>query len=98
QLNLQCGTHVPNLIQEDCAFVSLFEFADAQLMRACEGSFNVAEKLAFEQRLRNSSAVDAHNLLVPSMAVKVNRLRDQLLAGARLTNYQHGSVGPGDVF
>ena len=63
---------------------------------AGEGAAHVPEQLRLEQRLRHRAAVERHQRPLAPQRVEVNRLRDQLLAGARLAGQQDRAVGPGD--
>src|SRR5687768_6188026 len=62
----------------------------------CEGSLFVTKKLRLEQRLGNRAAVERDERLVTARALLMHRARDQLLAGARLTQHQHGEARSGD--
>ena len=65
----------------------------AAIGRAGERALLVAEDLALEQRLRNRRAVDRDERKRRARAELVDRLRDQLLAGARLAGDQHRRAG-----
>ena len=60
---------------------------------AGERALLVAEQLGLEQRLRNRRAVDRDERAVGARAERVQRPREQLLAGAALAFEQHGRVG-----
>ena len=57
---------------------------------------DVAEQLALENVLAQRRAVERHERLLLPRAVLVDRLGDQLLAGAGLALDQHGGVGRRD--
>ena len=59
------------------------------LRGAGEGALLVAEQLALEQRLGQGGAVDRDERLAPPGREVVDRLGDQLLAGARFALDQH---------
>ncbi len=61
-----------------------------------ESPFLVAEQLAFEQRLGQGGAVDGDQGAAVLRGV-VDRLGDQLLAGAGLALDEHRALGPRDV-
>src|SRR6185436_20821852 len=58
-----------------------------------EGALFVAEDLALEQRLGNCRTVDGDKREAGARTELVNRLRDELLAGAGFAGDQHGSAG-----
>jgi hypothetical protein len=53
----------------------------------------VAEQLALEQLVGQRAAVDGDKRVIAARAVMVDRLGDQLLAGAALAAQQHGACG-----
>jgi hypothetical protein len=57
----------------------------------------VAEQLALQQRLRQRGAGDANERLAAARAVLVQRLREQLLAGAALAEQQHRRAARRDL-
>ncbi len=59
---------------------------------AGEGAFLVAEELALQQVVGHRGAVDRDHRLVLPVGEVVDRPRHQLLAGAGLTQDQHGGV------
>ena len=84
QLHLRRRHHLGDLVEKQRAAMRQLEHAGAAIVRAGEGPFLVAEDLALEQRLRDRGAVDRDERERLPRAQLVNRLRDQLLAGARL--------------
>src|SRR5439155_24937601 len=66
--------------------------------RARERAFLVAEDLAFEQRLGNCRAVDRDEGKARARAELMNRLRDELLACARLARDEDRSAGGRRLF
>ena len=98
QLGLQHQRDFADLVQEQRALVGQFE--DAPLLRARVGerAFFVAEQLAFEQRFRDGRAVDGDEGLGLAEALVVQRLGDQVLAGAVLAFEQDGGgLADGDA-
>ena len=79
-----------DLVEEQRPFVG--EFEDAALLRlgVGEGAFLVAEQFAFEQGFGNCRAVDGDERLGAAHAPVVQRLGDQVLAGAVLAFEQDG--------
>src|SRR5580704_1454845 len=82
QLGLQRRRNIPYLVQEKCAFVGHFETANLLRDGPCECSFLVAKELAFQKIQRDRRAVHSHKRPSGPRAKVVNRMRDQLLAGA----------------
>ena len=60
-----------------------------------ERPFLVAEQLALGQRLGNGRAVDRDERLIAAAAEIMDRLGDDLLAGAVFAQDQHGQIGVG---
>ena len=60
---------------------------------ASERALLVSEQLALEQARRHRRHVHPDERPVAPLAQVVDRVRDQLLAGARLSEEQHGAVG-----
>ena len=60
---------------------------------AGKGSALVSEELALEERVRQRRAVDGDKRPVRARAVRVNRVRDQLLPGPAFAAHQHRRVG-----
>ncbi len=65
--------------------------------RAGEGPLLMAEKLALEQRLGQRGTVDRDEWKLPARRGIVHGARDQLFAGARFAEDQHGADRLGDV-
>src|SRR5204863_5673599 len=84
QLRLRRRTHLADLVQEEAATVRQLELAELLLVRVGERALLVAEELALEQRLRDGGAVERDERLSGARAPIVDRLRDELLAGAAL--------------
>ena len=83
QLHLQVGRRGVDFVEEDRAGVGRFEAAGAVVDRAGERAADVAEELAFEQAFAQRAAVDADERPIAALAQLVDRVGDQLLAGAR---------------
>ena len=84
QLDLRRRHHLGDFVEEQRAAVRELEHAGPAIVRAGEGALLVTEDLALEQRLRNRRAVDGDERERRPRAQLVDRLRDELLAGARL--------------
>jgi hypothetical protein len=97
QLDLEIRGKVADLVEEDRAAVGPLEPAELALDGPGEGPLLVAEQLAFEQGLGQGRAVDLDERLVRPQAVVVDRVGDEVLAGAALAADQHGRVAVGDL-
>ena len=96
QLRLRLERHVAALVEEQRAAVGGLELALAPRDRAGEGAALVPEELALDQLAAERRAVDLHHRLRAPRAPVVERVRDQLLAGAALAADEHRHVGVGD--
>ena len=65
--------------------------------RAREGALHVAEQLGFEQHLRDRRAVHDHERPVATLAARVDRARDHLLAGPALAADQDVRLAVGHL-
>ena len=100
-LDLRGRIEIADLVEEDRAAVRDVEASLAIGTRVGEGAAHVAEHLALEQRRGYAAEIDLDERLRGPAAVAVDRLGDQLLAGAALTGNQDGGVGrcdPADEF
>lgn len=61
-------------------------------MGAGERTLGVPKERGLEQGLRQRAAVFPHESAVPAFAAPMKRAGDELLAGARLAEQQHGDV------
>src|SRR5690606_29100975 len=89
QLALQVERDLADLVQEDGAAVGELEAAYTVPMRAGERALHVPEELALEQLVGDRRAVDLHEGPVAARAARMDHVRDELLADARLTLDQH---------
>ena len=90
---MQRQGHVPDLVEEQRAALGGFHLAQCLLDRAGESTFLVAEELAFQQLLRDSGAVDRNEAPGLAIAARMDRARDQFLAGPALAQDQHADAG-----
>ena len=97
ELPLDLGRDVSDLVEEDRAAVGELDTPLAVAVRAREAAAKVAEELGFEEILRVGGAVHRHEGTRGARALRVQRARDQLLAGAALAADQDGRVVRGDV-
>ena len=84
QLHLQLGRGGVDLVEKDGAGMGGLEASGAVVDGPGEGAADVAEELAFQEVLRQRPAVDADEGAAAARAEAVDRLGNQLLAGARL--------------
>ena len=96
QLDLRRNRHVADFVQKQRAAVGVFEFALPIGRRIGERAANVAEQLALQNVLAQRRTIERHERPLLPRAVLMNRLGDQLLAGARVALDQHGGVGRRD--
>ena len=86
------GAHLGDLVEEERAALGPLELAGLARDRAREGAAFVAEQLALEQLARQRRAVHLDEGTLPAARRRVERARDDLLAGAALALDQHGHV------
>src|SRR4051812_17233434 len=89
QSRLHCDRHLSDFVEENCATLGDFQFALLSAHGAGERAFLMPEQLTFEQRVRQSRAIDRHEWLLGSRAVCMNRVRRQLLARTALAADEH---------
>src|SRR5262249_55438114 len=93
ELHLHVERHVADLVEQDGAALGELELAGpAALARAGERARLVAEQLALEQIARDRGAVDRDERALRARPGVVDRLREDLLAGAALSREQHRSI------
>src|SRR6185295_19640284 len=93
QLHLGGRRHLADLVEEQRPAIGELEAALAPIGGAGERALFVAEDLALEQRLGNRGAVDRDERKAGARAELMDGLRDQFLAGARLTRDEHRCAG-----
>ncbi len=87
------GTHALHLVQKQRALVGDLKQAQAAaLFGAGEGPLLIAEELALQQVFREGRHVDGHEGPVPPPGGPVDRVGEQLLAGAGLADQQDGGA------
>ena len=89
QLHLGGRRDLADLVEEDGPGVGQLEPAQPPLGGAGEGALLVPEQLRLQQRLGQRGAVDRDERPAPPGREVVDRLGDQLLAGAALALDQH---------
>src|SRR6266571_1519725 len=83
---------VADLVEEDGAAMGRLELADLELVGAGEGASLVTEQLALQQVPRHGGAVDLDEGPSPPGGEMVDRVGDELFAGAGLARDDHGDV------
>src|SRR5687767_4005739 len=78
-----------HLVQEQRSAVSLLYTTGKIPDRSRESSLLVPEKFRFEEILRNSGAVNRDERAIASRALRVQRLSNEILAGATFPFDQH---------
>src|SRR5207247_11477392 len=81
-----------DLVEEDGAAMGRLELADLELVGAGEGGSIVTEQLALQQVPRHGGAVDLDEGPSPPGGEMVDRVCDELFAGAGLSRDDHGDV------
>ena len=89
--------HVGDLVEEERAAVGELEAADAIDLGVGERALHVAEELGLEHALGHAAGVDRDHRPVGARRHRVQRLRDQPLAGAVLAGDQHVGVRRADA-
>ena len=92
KLRLHRQAHLADLIKEDGALVGELEATPPLRHRAGERALLMAEELGLEERLRQGGARHLHHRARAAVGVVVERLRDQLLAGAALAGHENGRI------
>ena len=92
EFRLQLQRDIADFIQKQRTLVCQLEPANLLSDRTGEGAALVAKKFAFEQPAGNGSAVELYKRPVLPAAAIVNGARDKFLAGARLSQQEHGRI------
>src|SRR5438094_5707924 len=95
QLRLNRQRHVADLVQEESAVVGLAQQTFGRSVSSGKRSPLVAELLAFEQRLRQSRAVDGHKWLIFPPASQIDSLGNEFLSGPAAAVQVYGRLGIG---
>ena len=91
QLGLHRERQLADLVEEDGAAVGQLEEAGCRFGGAGVGPLDVAEELAFEERLDDGGAVDDHEGLLAAWARAIERAGHELLAAAGLAGDERGA-------
>jgi hypothetical protein len=89
QLGLHRQRHVSQLVQEQGSLVSQLKDSFAVLFGACKGASDVAEKLALQERFRESRAVFREKWLCRSQAASMDFTCNYFFSGAALAHNQN---------
>src|SRR4029453_8527696 len=85
ELGLQGGGHLPERVEQTRASLAHFEEAFLVGRRAGECPLFVSKELGFNQVLRNRRAVDLDERALGALAVVMDGIGNEFLAGAILT-------------
>src|SRR5581483_2637832 len=92
ELDLRLRGELADLVEEERAAARDLDEAEPQLARAREGALLVAEDLAVDEVALEPAAVDRDPGPVAARRLGVERVRDELLAGAGLAHDEDGDV------
>jgi hypothetical protein len=98
QFGLECRWNIAHLVEEKRTFVGQLESANLLRYGSGERALLVAKKLTFQQIEWNGSAIQSHERTSAPRTKVVNRVRDELLAGACFSLDQHSGTGGRDPF
>src|ERR1700675_1187932 len=98
QLGLQRRWNITHLVQEKSTFVGQLETANLLRDGPGERALLVTKEFAFQQIQWNSSAVQSYKRPSDPRADVVDRMRDELLAGAGFAVDQHSRTSGRDPF
>ena len=93
QLWLHRQRKITYFIKEQCPCVSHFETADFPRNSPCKGALFMPKELAFQQVEANRRAIQLYEGALAARTEIMNGAGDQLLAGTRLAEHQHGGIG-----
>jgi len=96
QFHLKGRAGQGDLVEEECACAGGLELAALVGDGAAERAFDVAEELAFEQRIRQGAAAHLDERLAGASRLGVDGSGHERFAGAAFARDQHGGVGGGD--
>jgi hypothetical protein len=97
ELRLEVEPQRADLVEEEGAALGELELAELPRVGAREGALLVAEQLGLDERVGDRRHVDRDERLRPPLAPRVERARDQLLAGPALARDEHRRRGVGDL-
>ncbi len=89
QLGLEAQRQLADFVQEQGAAVGRAEIAKRILARVGESAAHMAEELRLGQRLDQVGAIEGHERAARDRAQRMQRPRDELLAGAGFAVNQH---------
>jgi len=84
--------HVADFVEKYGSSICLLQFSRLTGLRSRERALFKSKQFAFEQRIRNRSAVHANDWLIGTKAQSMNRSRHQLFSRASLTRDENGAV------
>lgn len=84
--------HLPYLIEEESATISLFEASRPRLDRTGEGTALMAEEFTLDQTLRDRGRIDSDEGSIPSLTQFMDSSSDDLLTRSTLTGYDSEGI------
>ena len=95
QHDLHARAHLADFVEEDRAVRRRFEQAGFVAVRAREAAAHVPEELGFEERVRQSRAVERDERRGGARAPLMNQTRDDFLADSRLARDEDFGIRAG---
>ena len=93
QLHLDFERHVTDFVEKQRALIGLFELSLSSLaLSAGERARLIAKQLALDKSRWKGGCVHENHRFPATHAEQVERVRDQFLAGAALTNQEDGHI------
>src|SRR5439155_5532883 len=92
-LRLQRERQLADLVEKQRPPMRQLELAGLSRRGAGKGALLVSEEFRLQQRFRNRGAVNRHKGSVGAWAERVQRPREELLAGAAFALEQHRRIG-----
>src|SRR5581483_851748 len=91
QFRLCAEIELADLVEKQCPAVGGLEVPDLPLVGVRKRAFLITEQLALDQAVRQSGAIDHHEGFIATVAVVVDRARDQLLPRPALAGDENGA-------
>src|SRR5688500_18370383 len=93
KLNLSRFGNFSDLVEKESPAIGALEHSFSLRCGACEGTFLVAEELAFQKSLGERATIDRDELFRRSRTVIMDRPGNEFFAGSRFSLDQNGHVG-----
>src|SRR5204863_1815954 len=95
KLWLKIGTQLGDLVEQERSAIRTFERAERALGRARQPTLFVSEERTLDLPFRKCRAVHPNEGSFATIALRVDRSREQLLAGSRFALQEHGRAARG---